>query len=71
MDMEIFKSEEFGTLRTAEDDGKTLFCARDVANALGYKDTTNAIKKHCRSYGVAKRHPIIDHRGEWIEMGTD
>ena len=63
MDMEIFKSEEFGTLRTVEDDGKTLFCARDVANALGYKDTTNAIKKHCRSYGVAKRHPIIDQRG--------
>ena len=71
MDMEIFKSEEFGTLRTVEDDGKTLFYARDVANALGYKDTTNAIKKHCRSYGVAKRHPIIDQRGEWIERGTD
>lgn len=71
MDMEIFKSDEFGTLRTAEDDGKTLFCARDVANALGYKNTNDAIKKHCRSYGVAKRYPIIDQRGEWIEMGTD
>ena len=61
--IELFQSDEFGQLRTVEEDGRPLFCARDVAKALGYKDPTNAIKKHCRSYGVAKRHPIVDLRG--------
>ncbi len=50
----IFNNPEFGKIRTITDDGKTLFCAKDVAAALGYKDTTNAIKQHCR--GVVKRH---------------
>ena len=50
----IFDNPEFGEIRTIEEDGKVLFCAKDVAAALGYKDTTNAIKQHCR--GVVKRH---------------
>lgn len=50
----IFNNPEFGEVRTIEEDGKVLFCAKDVAGALGYKDTTNAIKQHCR--GVVKRH---------------
>lgn len=50
----IFNNPEFGEIRTIEEDGKVLFCAKDVATALGYKDTTNAIKQHCR--GVVKRH---------------
>ena len=50
----IFQNHEFGEVRTITEDGQTLFCAKDVAAALGYKDTTNAIKQHCR--GVVKRH---------------
>ena len=50
----IFNNPEFGEIRTIEEDGKVLFCGKDVAAALGYKDTTNAIKQHCR--GVVKRH---------------
>lgn len=50
----IFNNPEFGEIRTIEEDGKVLFCAKDVAVALGYKDPTNAIKQHCR--GVVKRH---------------
>lgn len=50
----IFNNPEFGEIRTIEEEGKILFCAKDVAAALGYKDTTNAIKQHCR--GVVKRH---------------
>lgn len=48
-----FDSQE---LRTATVDGETLFCGKDVALILGYKDTVNAIKLHCR--GVVKRHPL-------------
>ena len=43
-------------VRTIENDGRVLFCGKDVAVALGYKDPTNALKQHCR--GVAKHHPI-------------
>lgn len=44
-----------------DDNGEPLFVAKDVAVALGYKDTTNAIKQHCR--GVVKHHPIKDSQG--------
>jgi prophage antirepressor-like protein len=37
-------------------DGTEWWVARDVATALGYKNTHDAIKKHCR--GVAKRDPL-------------
>lgn len=53
-DLMIFDNPEFGKIRTIEENGKVLFCAKDVAIALGYKDSTNAIKQHCR--GVVKRH---------------
>ena len=51
-ELKIFEHPKFGRIRTIVEDGKTLFCGVDAANALGYKDTTNAIKRHCR--GVAK-----------------
>lgn len=58
--LQIFSNPEFGKIRTLFEDGKVLFCAKDVATALGYKDTVSAIKQHCR--GVVKRH-LIDSLG--------
>lgn len=43
-------------VRTVENDGHILFCGKDVATALGYKDQTSALKLHCK--GVAKHHPL-------------
>jgi prophage antirepressor-like protein len=58
----VFESSEFGNVRTAlGENGEPLFCAKDVATALGYKDTKNAVKQHCR--GVAIHHPIKDGLG--------
>ena len=31
----VFDNPEFGEIRTIEEDGKVLFCAKDVAAALG------------------------------------
>ena len=45
----------------ADDTGNAWFVGRDVAEALGYSDTVNAIKQHCR--GVVKHHPIPDSLG--------
>lgn len=65
MNIQVFNNEQFGALRTYEEDGQVLFCGKDVAASLGYKDTTNAMKRHCR--GVAKRHPIQDSLGRTQE----
>jgi len=60
--LQVFNSEQFGNVRVAlADNGNPIFCAKDIAVALGYKDPTNAIKQHCR--GVAIHHPIIDGIG--------
>lgn len=58
---QAFESKEFGTVRTATRDGVPMFCAKDVAVALGYQNTNDAIKKHCR--GVAICYPITDGLG--------
>ena len=41
--------------------GEPGFVGKDVAERLGYADTINAIKQHCR--GVAFYHPIPDALG--------
>lgn len=51
--LHVFKNSSFGQLRTIEEDGKMLFCATDVAKALGYINPRDAISRHCR--GVVKR----------------
>lgn len=52
-DIKIFENERFGTVRTLEEDGRTLFCGSDVAKALGYAKPRNAISAHCK--GALKR----------------
>lgn len=58
-EVKIFESEEFGKVRTLiEGEDKVLFCGTDVAQALGYSNTTDALKRHCRC--IVKRevpHP--------------
>lgn len=58
-----FTSEQFGTVRTIERDGKVLFCGKDVAEALGYSNASKAVRDHCRSDGGPNRYPIVDQLG--------
>ena len=52
-DLQIFKSDKFGEIRTLEDEsGKVLFCGSDVAKALGYASPANAITAHCKGVTV-------------------
>lgn len=52
-ELQIFKNNDFGEIRTLEEDGKILFCASDVAKSLGYAKPQNAINTHCK--GALKR----------------
>ena len=45
------------TIRATYDEkGTPVFCAKDVATVLGYADTVNAIKQHCK--GAVNRRPL-------------
>ena len=45
-ELQIFNSEEFGDIRTVTIDNEPWFVGKDVAVSLGYKDTSDALKKH-------------------------
>ena len=46
MKNQIFKNEEFGQIRTCTMNGETYFVGKDVASALGYKNTVDALMRH-------------------------
>ena len=52
-ELQLFTNTEFGPVRTLEENGQILFCAKDVAVNLGYGNVADAIQKHCK--GIAKR----------------
>lgn len=45
-EMKVFNNAEFGKIRTLNRDGEPWFVGKDVATALGYKDSVNALKSH-------------------------
>lgn len=52
-------------VRVIEISGETHFVGKDVADALGYANASDAMNDHCR--GVAKRYPIPDALGRLQE----
>ena len=50
--LQIFGKMEFGQIRMAEIDNKPYFVGKDIAKSLGYKNTNDAILRHCK--GVVK-----------------
>lgn len=48
-ELQTFTNPDFGEVRTLEENGEVLFCASDVAKALGYAKPENAISRHCRA----------------------
>ena len=45
-DIQIFNNDKFGQLRTVIIDNKPWFVGKDVADALGYSNTRDALSKH-------------------------
>ena len=53
----VFENPEFGTVRTATDEkDEPWFCAKDLCDVLGYKNSSCAVNQHVRSSDVAKRY---------------
>lgn len=45
-ELQIFKNEEFGEIRTVQLNNETYFVGKDVAAALGYANTRDALATH-------------------------
>lgn len=45
-ELTIFKNEQFGEMRTVTIGDEIWFVGKDVAAILGYKDTSDAMKRH-------------------------
>lgn len=66
-EIRIFENEQFGSIRTFDENGKIYFCGKDVATALGYSNTKEAIKRHCR-WGVKHDLPHPQSPLKTIQM---
>lgn len=65
-DLQIFNSEEFGTVRTVTIDNEPWFVGKDVAEALGYSDTNKAVAMHVENEDKKlndKSSPSFGQRG--------
>lgn len=51
-DIQIFNNPQFGQIRTAGTAEEPLFCASDVARALGYANPAKAVIDHCKGVTV-------------------
>jgi prophage antirepressor-like protein len=63
-ELQLFSRPEFGSVRTyIEPDGTVLFCASDIAKALGYSNVWDAVSRHCK--GVVKREGVSETKNQY------
>ena len=63
-EIQIFQNVEFGAIRTmSNEQGEPLFCAKDVAEALGYKRPEDAMAQHLEVEDSVK-HRVMDSNGK-------
>ena len=62
-EIKIFQNQEFGAIRTmSNEQGEPMFCAKDVALALGYDQPHKAVERHVEKDDGTK-HTLIDSLG--------
>lgn len=62
--LKIFENEEFGSIRTVTRDGEVWFVGKDVAEALGFTNSRDAIATHVfdDDKGVKLSTPLEESR---------
>mgnify|MGYP002765589455 FL=1 len=61
-----FDNPEFGKVRILNENDEILFCASDVAKALGYTNPNKAVNDHCRA--ITKRSTPISGKIQKINF---
>ena len=51
-ELKVFENPTFGQVRTIEIDNEPWFVGKDVAEALGYSNTRDALSKHVDETGM-------------------
>ncbi len=72
-EIQIFKNEEFGSVRTVEIDGEPWFVGKDITGILGYSNSRKAIGDHvddedkgvtkCDTLGGVQEMAIVNESG--------
>ncbi|MEG1353711.1 MAG: BRO family protein [Bacilli bacterium] len=68
-ELRIFENADFGEVRIIEEDGKILFCGKDIAESLGYSNPREALLKHCK--GVTKHDTLTKGGMQIISFITE
>ena len=67
-DLQIFKNEEFGEIRTVEIGGEPWFVSKDVAEILGYTNPSKALSDHVDEEDKLNNESLssLGQRGGWL-----
>ncbi|MFI3227286.1 MAG: BRO family protein [Clostridia bacterium] len=67
-ELQIFKNEEFGEIRTINIDGDAWFVGKDVASVLGYRNHSKALKDHVDEEDKLNNESLLSlgQRGGWL-----
>ena len=67
-EMQIFKNDSFGAIRTVEVDGVPYFVGKDVAEALGYSNSRKALADHVDDEDKLNNESLssLGQRGGWL-----
>lgn len=60
-DLQIFENPEFGQVRTVEIAGQPWLVGKDVAAALGYKNTKDALERHVDDEDKRQNDGVVIH----------
>ena len=60
-DLQIFSNPEFGQVRTVELDDQPWLVGKDVAEALGYKNTKDALERHVDDEDKRQNDGVVIH----------
>lgn len=67
-ELQIFKNEEFGEVRTVTIDNEPWFVGKDVAMALGYQNASKALADHVEECDKLNNESLssLGQRGGWL-----
>ena len=67
-DLQIFKNEQFGSIRTLEINGEPWFVGKDVAEILGYSNPSKALIDHIDDEDKLNNETLssLGQRGGWL-----
>ena len=67
-ELQVFNSEEFGSVRTVMVDGQPYFVGKDIAEILGYANPSKALADHVDNEDKLNNESLssLGQRGGWL-----